>query len=81
MPTPPAAPWSNPATEDATLLGTAMVAATAAGLYGTLNAAAMAMQQGGTSRRPNPDVRAHFDRDYRIFLTMLEQRAAIDAIV
>src|SRR6185312_16251901 len=36
----------EPATDDATLLGTAMVAATAAGLYGTLNAAAMAMQQG-----------------------------------
>ena len=48
----------EPATEDATLLGTAMVAATAAGLYGTLNAAAMAMQQGGTSRRPNPERRA-----------------------
>ena len=70
----------EPATEDATLLGTAMVAATAAGLYGTLNAASMAMQQGGTSRRPNPDARAGFDRDYRVFLTMLDQRQAIDAI-
>jgi FGGY-family pentulose kinase/HAD superfamily hydrolase (TIGR01509 family) len=70
----------EPATPDATLLGTAMVAATAAGLYGTLNAAAMAMQQGGTSRRPNPEARAQFDRDYRVFLTMLEQRRALEEI-
>ena len=70
----------EPATDDATLLGTAMVAATAAGLYGTLNAAAMAMQQGGMMRRPNPSVRAQFDRDYRVFLTMLEQRAIVDGM-
>ncbi|MEQ1900005.1 MAG: FGGY-family carbohydrate kinase [Devosia sp.] len=70
----------QPGTEDATLLGTAMVAATAAGLYGTLNAAAMAMQQGGTSRRPDPETRAAFDRDYRIFLAMTEQRQALEQI-
>ena len=70
----------EPADADPTLLGTAMAAATAAGLYGTINAAAMAMQQGGTARRPNPAARAQFDRDYRIFLTMLEQRRAIDGI-
>ena len=70
----------EPSTEDATLLGTAMVAATAAGLYGTLNAAAMAMQQGGTARRPHADHRAQFDRDYRVFLTMLEHRQAIEKL-
>jgi FGGY-family pentulose kinase/HAD superfamily hydrolase (TIGR01509 family) len=70
----------EPAAEDATLLGTAMVAATAAGLYGTLNAAAMAMQQGGNSRRPRAEMRAAFDRDYRVFLTMLEQRQAVDGM-
>ncbi|OJX18559.1 MAG: ribulokinase [Devosia sp. 67-54] len=70
----------EPATDDATLLGTAMVAATAAGLYGSLSAAAMAMQQGGTARRPNPEHRAQFDRDYRVFLAMLEQRQALEAI-
>lgn len=70
----------EPASENATLLGTAMVAATAAGLYGTLNAAAMAMQQGGRARRPDPAVRARYDRDYRVFLKMLEQRQAIDAL-
>lgn len=71
---------AEPATEDATLLGTAMVAATAAGLYGTLNAAAMAMQQGGTRRRPDPATRERYDRDYRVFRLMLEQRQALDTI-
>ena len=70
----------EPATEDATLLGTAMVAATAAGLYGTLNAAAMAMQQGGTSRRPHAAHRPQFEHDYRVFLAMLDQRQAIEKI-
>jgi len=40
----------------------------------------MAMQQGGTSRRPNAGARASYDRDYRVFLTMLEQRQAVEAI-
>jgi ribulose kinase len=66
--------------EDATLLGTAMVAACAAGVYGSLNAAAMAMQRDPAIRRPDPAKRAQFDRDYRIFLTMLEQRRIVDAM-
>jgi FGGY-family pentulose kinase/HAD superfamily hydrolase (TIGR01509 family) len=70
----------EPATDDATLLGTAMVAATAAGLYGTLNAAAMAMQQGGRTRRPDTALRERYDRDYRVFLAMLGQRQAIDTL-
>jgi ribulose kinase len=70
----------EPTTPDATLLGTAMVAAAAAGLYGSLTAAAITMQQGGTSRGPNPAARPAFDRDYRTFLTMLEQRRQVDAI-
>jgi ribulose kinase len=70
----------EPEAEDATLLGTAMVAATAAGLYGTLTAAAMAMQQGTTSRRPNEVSRAQFDKDHRVFRLMLEQRQALDRI-
>jgi ribulose kinase len=70
----------EPSTEDATLLGTSMVAATAAGLYGSLNAAAMAMQQGGSSRRPKPEVRERFERDYRVFLRMLEQRQEVERI-
>ncbi len=71
----------EPSTPDATLLGTAMVAATAAGLYGTLSASAMAMQQGGVSRRPDTSRRAMYDRDYAVFLTMLEQRQAVERLV
>lgn len=65
---------------DATLLGMAMVAATAAGIYPSLDAACMAMQQGGRERAPDPAARQQFDRDYRIFLEMLRQRQAIDAM-
>jgi hypothetical protein len=38
----------------------------------------MAMQQGGTSRRADVSKRAAYDRDYAVFLTMLEQRQALD---
>jgi len=69
-----------PGTPDATLLGMAMVAANAAGLYPGLDRACLAMQQGGTSRAPAPAARAQFDRDYCIFLEMLRQRQAIDAM-
>ena len=67
--------------KDATLLGMAMVAATAAGLYPSLDAACVAMQQGGTERAPDPAARTQFDKDYRIFLEMLRQRQVIDAMV
>jgi FGGY-family pentulose kinase len=70
----------EPAAEDAVLLGTGMVAATAAGLFPGLAAAALAMQRGGTRRLPNPEARARFDRDYAVFLTMHEQRRALDAL-
>lgn len=70
----------EPSTPDATLLGMAMVAANAAGIYSSLDQACLAMQQGGTSRAPNAAARRQFDRDYRIFLEMLRQRQAIDAM-
>lgn len=71
----------EPSTPDATLLGMAMVAANAAGIYASLDQACLAMQQGGTSRAPNEAARGQFDRDYRIFLEMLKQRQVIDAMV
>jgi hypothetical protein len=40
----------------------------------------MAMQSGGESRRPREEMRAQYDRDYRVFLTMLEQRQAIEKL-
>ncbi|MEO5806414.1 FGGY-family carbohydrate kinase [Devosia sp.] len=70
----------EPSTLDATLLGTAIVAATAAGLYPDLASAAAAMHQGGTERKPEPEARGQFDKDYKIFLEMLKQRALIDTI-
>ena len=70
----------EPAAKDATLLGMAMVAATAAGLYPSLDQACIAMHQGGTERKPDPGARARFDKDYAIFLEMLRQRQIIDAM-
>ncbi len=68
----------EPAAEDAVLLGTGMAAAFAAGLHSSLTAAAMAMQQGGQQRVPDPKARGRFDRDYRVFLEMHSQRRALD---
>lgn len=71
----------EPQAEDAMLLGTAMVAATAAGLYPDLASACTAMSKGGLERKPSAKTRAALDRDYRVFLTMHEQRAALDRMV
>lgn len=71
----------EPAAEDAVLLGTAMVAATAAGSFANLAEAASAMQQGGRERKPDLKARARFDRDYAVFLRMHEQRRELDALL
>tara|TARA_R110002020_G_scaffold124705_14_gene281827 strand:+ start:1998 stop:3527 length:1530 start_codon:yes stop_codon:yes gene_type:complete len=68
------------AAKDATLLGMAMVAATAAGLHPSLDQACVAMQQGGRARAPDAAARPQFDKDYRIFLEMLRHRQVIDAM-
>ena len=70
----------EPAAPDAMLLGTGMLAASAAGLHPDLPAACAAMAQGGRKRLPDPAARARFDRDYRIFLEMHRQRKALDAM-
>lgn len=69
-----------PSTQDATLLGVGMVAATAAGLHPSLGAAAAAMRRENQARQPNPAMQALYDRDYRIFLRMLQQRQEIDEL-
>ena len=69
-----------PAEEDAVLLGTAIVAASAAGLYPDLGAAAASMARTGSVIEPNPNRRAGYDRDYRIFLEMHRQRSALDRL-
>jgi len=70
----------SPAEEDVVLLGTAIVAARAAGLYPDLATAAVAMAHPGDVIEPAPGRRAGFDRDYRVFLTMHDQRGALDRL-
>ena len=71
----------EPLADEAVLLGTGMVAATAAGLYPDLAGACVAMQQGGKTRAAQSrPPRARFDRDYRIFLEMHRQRQVLDAM-
>jgi FGGY-family pentulose kinase len=70
-----------PEETDAVLLGTAMVAAAAAGLHPNLETAASAMAQPGTTRPPDPARRAGYDRRYQAFLAMHEQRRALDRIL
>jgi FGGY-family pentulose kinase len=66
---------------DAVLLGSAMVAAAAAGVHEDLGAAASAMAQPGTTRRPDAARREVYDRRYRAFLEMHEQRRAVDRLL
>ncbi len=68
----------EPGAEDAMLLGTGMVAAKAAGLYPTLAEAAQGMQQGETTRAPNPEARDQFAKDYAVFLKMHAHRQELD---
>ena len=70
----------EPATQDATLLGVAMVAATAAGLFADLPSACTAIAQAGTIALPDPAAMVQFDRDYRTQLAMQRHRAEIEAI-
>ena len=69
-----------PAEEDAVLQGTAIVAASAAGLHPDLGAAAAAMARTGSVIEPDAGCRAALDRDYRVFLTMHSQRGALDRL-
>ena len=66
--------------EDAVLLGAGMTAAVAAGLQPSLADAAGAMSRSAGVREPDPAKRAGFDRDYRAFLLMHEQRRALEDV-
>lgn len=68
-----------PETNDAVLLGTAMVAAVAGNLYPDLGHAGPAMSPVGHERNPNPDVRHLYDRDYAKFLSLYRHRAELEA--
>ena len=65
---------------DPTLLGVAMVAATAAGLHAELSSACLAMAQPSTRRSANPEARARLERDYRTQLAMQRHRAELVAL-
>ncbi len=65
---------------DALLVGTAMAAAAASGTWASLTEACTRMAGAVTVRHPNPDLRAAYDRDYRIFLAMHAQRKALDEL-
>jgi FGGY-family pentulose kinase len=69
-----------PETEDAVLLGTAMVAAAGAGLHPGLPEAAAAMAPAGRERAPDPAAAERFARDYKAFLLMHEHRRALDRL-
>jgi ribulose kinase len=71
---------SIPKEEDSVLLGTAAVAATAAGLCGSLNDAARAMIREGRSIEPSAATAAFFDRQYKRFLLMQDQQRALRAV-
>lgn len=66
--------------EDPTLLGVAIVAATAAGLHADLPSACAAMAQPSTELPPHPDARASLERDYRIQLAMQRHRTELAAL-
>jgi ribulose kinase len=67
--------------EDGVLLGTAMVAAVAAGRYGSLAEAAAAMGRPGRVVTPSVAKRSHFDARYRAYLAMEEHNRALEAIM
>ena len=71
-------PTVEPNAPDAVLLGTAMVAAAGCGLHPSLPAAAAAMHQGGTLRRPDPATAAARERDWQAFQAMRRHRAELD---
>jgi ribulose kinase len=71
----------TPGEDDAVLLGTAIVAATAARLFSDLSEAAAAMAATGQVIRPDRAARQGYDRDYQVFLTMHEQRRALDQLL
>ena len=70
----------RPEAEDAVLLGTAMVAASAAGLHADLASACRAMQSASSVLKPDTAMRATYDRDYRIFQKMQQHRRELASI-
>lgn len=66
--------------QDPTLLGVAIVAATAAGLFADIATACSAMAQPSTSLPPDPDAQSRLARDCRVQLAMHRQRTELMAL-
>ena len=66
-----------PQEADGVLLGTGVVAAAAAGLYPSIEAAGRAMVRSGEVIEPDPARRDFFDRRYAASLLMIRQRAEL----
>ncbi|MGV8938183.1 MAG: FGGY-family carbohydrate kinase [Allorhizobium sp.] len=69
-----------PKVADAVLLGTAINAASAGGLYDSVSEAGIAMAPDGDIRRPSAENHALYARDYQKFLAMQRHRAELNAI-
>lgn len=67
--------------EDGVLLGTAMAAAVAAGLYPSLAEAAAAMARTGRVVTPAAATRDHFDARYRAYLALQDHSRALEEIM
>ena len=63
------------------LLGTAMIAAVAAGLHPSLAEAAAAMSRAGRTVAPTAATRSHFDARYRAYLAMQDHNRALEEIM
>ena len=70
----------EPATDDAVLLGTGMIAAVAAGWHPTLAESCRALHRPGRSRKPSEGAQGRFDRDYSAMRMMLGHRADLDRL-
>lgn len=69
-----------PDSRDAVLVGTAMNAAAAGGLYSSLTEAGAAMAPSGERNAPNPASKGLYDRDYVKFLTMQRHRVELNGL-
>ena len=69
-----------PKTDDAVLIGNAINAAVAGGLYASLAEAGQAMIPEPSVRLPDPAMRARYDRDYARFQAMQRHRAELDTM-
>ncbi len=69
-----------PQTSDAVLLGTAMTAAVAGGVYTSLSEAGAAMYPGYEERHPDGTRASGYERDYRKFLAMHRHREELDRL-